>query len=43
MYQVQLQSQLGFQVVEVIGNEVISAANGGQLLVHCRVNSNGLL
>lgn len=43
LYQVQLQSQLGFQVVEVIGNEVISAANGGSLLVHCRVNPNGIL
>ena len=41
-----LQAKLGFYVVEVINNEVISAAtdpNQGMMLLHCRVESTGLL
>lgn len=42
-----VQSKLGFHVVDVINNEVISAGNsladGGQVLLHCRVLGNGQL
>ena len=41
-----LQAKLGFHVVEVINNEVISAATDpshGTMLLHCRVESTGLL
>jgi hypothetical protein len=34
---------LGFQVIEIIGPEVIAAANEGELLIHCRVNPTGQL
>lgn len=45
-----MQSKLGFHVVQVINNEVISAAtslkpteNNAQVLVHCRVEGGGKL
>lgn len=47
-YKVALQSKIGFHVVEVINNEVISAAtdptqNNVQVLLHCRVDATGQL
>jgi len=34
---------LGFKVVEIIGIEVIAAANDGSALIHTRVNPGGNL
>lgn len=42
-YKAALQSKLGFQVIEIIQSEVISAANNSDVLIHCRVNPNGQL
>ena len=36
-----LESKLGFQVIEIIGNQMIAAANDGELLIHCTVNASG--
>ena len=42
-----LTANLGFSVIQVIGNEVISAgqsvAEGTQVLIHCRVEGGGKL
>jgi len=45
-----LTSKIGFSVIQVIGNEVISAGQsngptdpGVQVLIHCRVESGGKL
>jgi hypothetical protein len=49
-YKASLKQKLGFHVVEVIGNEVISAAtsnnaleNNATVLIHCWVNAGGPL
>ncbi len=42
-YKSALESKLGFQVIEIIGSEVIAAANEGELLIHCRVGQNDQL
>jgi hypothetical protein len=38
-----METRLGFQVIQIIQNEVISAANNGEVLVHCRVQPGGLM
>jgi hypothetical protein len=41
LYKDALQSRLGFQVIQIIQNEVISGANNAEILVHARVHPTG--